>query len=256
MARLDQHLPYALRQFESEVIFPLSLLGWDISFTTASLAKVSTVLLIATFMSVATRRMIQVPGRFQAGAEVVYEFVNNTVVKTAGPEAKASVPFFFSIFIFVWVGSVAGLAPVKDTFTSHLAVTLALATTVFVYVNAIAFRRHGLGYLRSFVPGDSPAFVMPILALVEAISYFFRPLTMGFRLFANIVAGHIMLKLFADFCAMLYGALGTAGIFVSALPVAVMMLLFVFELMIISVQAYIFLLIGSVYLRDALHPHS
>lgn len=252
---LEQHLPYALRQFETEIIVPLQLWGIDISFTTSSLAKLTTLATITGFLLLATRKRRMVPGRLQNSAEAVYAFIAGAVTKVAGPEARSSIPFIFSLFIFIWVGTLIGLTPVKDTFTSHLVVTLALSTIAFTYVNVVAFRTQGTGFFRFFLPADVPLFVAPIFLLVELISYLFRPITLGFRIFANIVAGHIMLKLFADFCTMMVDALGPIAIVASIAPVFMIAILFAFEIMIVTIQSYIFVLITSMYLRDALHPH-
>jgi F-type H+-transporting ATPase subunit a len=255
MDSLAQHLPYALRQFETDVIFPLRIFGVDASFTTSSSAKLTTVIVIVLFFWIAMRKGAMVPGRLQASAEMIYAFVADTVTKVAGPEARPSIPFIFTLFIFVWFGTLIGLTPVKDTFTSHLVVTLALSSAAFLYVNIVAFRTHGMGFFRYFLPADIPLFVAPIFVLVEAISYLFRPITLGFRLFANIVAGHIMLKLFADFCTMMSSSLGAIGAIASIAPVLMIAILFAFEVMIVSIQSYIFMLITSMYLRDALHKH-
>ncbi len=252
---LEQHLPYAIRQFEIDVILPLEILGIDISFTTSSLAKLTTLIAITSFLLLATRHRSMVPGRLQNSAEVVYAFIANTVVRVAGQEARPAIPFIFTLFALIWVGTLIGLTPVKDTFTSHLAVTLALSTIAFAYVNVIAFRTQGVRFFRFFLPADIPIFVAPIFVLVELISYLFRPITLGFRIFANILAGHIMLKLFADFCTMMVDALGPVGLVASIGPVLMIAILFAFEIMIVSIQAYIFILITSMYLRDALHPH-
>lgn len=255
MASLEQHLPYALRQFESDILIPLTIFGVDASFTTASSAKITTVIVITAFFLLAMRKRAVVPDRFQTSAEMIYAFVAGTVTKVAGLEAKPSIPFIFTLFVFIWFGTLIGLTPIKETFTSHLAVTLALALTTFVYVNVIAFRTQGMSFFRFFLPAGIPIFVAPIFVLVEAISYLFRPITLGFRIFANIVAGHIMLKLFADFCAMFVAALGPAGAIASIAPVLMISVLYAFEIMIVSIQSYIFILITAMYLRDALHPH-
>lgn len=255
MATIEEHLPYALRQFQTEVILPLELFGVDASLTTSSSAKLTTVLLLAVYFLFALRERALVPGRLQSSAEAIYHFVAQTVMKVAGPEARSSVPFVFCLFTFIWFGTLLGLTPIKDTFTSHLAVTLALSGVTFVYINVIAFRTHGAAFFRFFLPAAVPMFVAPIFVLVETISYLFRPVTLGFRIFANIVAGHIMLKLFADFCGMLVGSLGAIGIVASLAPLAVMTILYAFEIMIVSIQSYIFILITSMYLRDALRSH-
>ncbi len=255
MSALEKHLPYALSQFEADVIMPIQFLGADISFTYGSLAKVTTVAIFTTYLIVAMRKRAVVPGRLQASAEWIYSIVADTVERFAGPEGRPAIPFIFSMFVFVLFGTLLGLTPIKETFTSHLVVTLALALTVFVYVNMIAFRTHGLGFFRMFLPPGVPLFIAPVLILVEVISYLFRPVTLGFRLFANIFAGHVMVKLFADFCAMLVEAMGAAGVAASLLPLTVMVVLYGFEIVIVCIQAYIFMLISTMYLRDAIHAH-
>jgi F-type H+-transporting ATPase subunit a len=255
VAKLEDHLPYALRQFESEIIVPLTAFGWDVSFTTGSSAKLTTVLAIIGYLYWAGRERAVVPGRFQASAELAYGFVHDTVTRIAGAEAKPLVPFVFTVSIFVLVGTLLGLTPIKETFTSHLAVTLGLSLLVFIYWNVIAFRRQGLGFLRMFWPAGVPIFVAPVLVFVEVVSYLFRPITLGFRLFANIFAGHVMLKLFADFCTMMIEALGPTGVIAAIGPVLIMVVLYVFEIMIVCIQTYIFMLIASIYLKDALHGH-
>ncbi len=255
MEPLEQHLPYALRQFETDVIIPLHAFGIDASFTTSSSAKLTTVIVVTLFLWLAMRKGLMAPGRLQTSAEMIYTFVTDTVTRVAGPEAKPSIPFVFTLFIFIWFGTLIGLTPIKDTFTSQLVVMLALSTTAFVYVNVVAFRKHGMGFFRYFLPADIPLFVAPIFVLVETVSYLFRPITLGFRVFANIVAGHIMLKLFADFCTMMVAALGPVGAIASIAPVLMMAVLYAFEIMIVGIQSYIFMLITSMYLRDALRKH-
>lgn len=255
MAKLEDHLPYALRQFETEIVVPISLFGFDLSLSTASTAKIATLVLVCVYMIWAMRERAIVPGRLQASAEMLYTFVGDMVVKVAGPEAKSSIPFIFSLFVFILFGTLLGLTPIKDTFTSHLAVTLGLALIVFVYVNVMAIRTQGTGFFRLFLPVGLPIFVAPIFVLVEVLSYLFRPITLAFRLFANIVAGHVMLKLFGDFCAMMIAAMGPTGVVASLGPVMVMAVLYGCEVMIVCIQAYIFALISSVYLKDALHAH-
>lgn len=255
MSALGDHLPYALRQFQSEVLLDVSLFGLELPVTTSTTAKLTTALLVGGYMVLAARERALVPGRLQAGAELLYSFVARTVTGIAGPEARPSVPFVFTLFTFVLFGTLVGLTPVKETFTSHLVVTMALSLLVFGYVNALAFRHQGAGFFRLFLPAGTPWFVAPVLLFVEVVSYLFRPVTLGFRIFANIVAGHIMLKLFGDMCGMMVEALGPAGAVGSLLVLPVMVVLYLFEIMIVCVQSYIFMLITAMYLRDALHAH-
>ncbi len=254
-APYDPQAPYAIRQFEIDPLIPLRVFGFDISFTTSTQAMVTTVLLVSIYLFYGMRERALVPGRLQVSVEYVYAFIARVVVNTAGQKAANSIPFVFTLFVFILFGSLFGLTPVKFTFTSHLIVTLALALLVFVYVNVLAFRTQGLGFFRFFLPAGTPFYLAPVLVIIELISYLFRPLTLGVRIFANILAGHIMIKLFGDFSVMLLEALGPTGIFVSLLPLMMMSVLYGFEVMIFFVQAYIFALITSLYIRDALHAH-
>ena len=256
MASYEPEAPYAIRQFELDVWIPIEVFGVDISFTTSAQAMVTTTLLVSAYLLLGLRERTMVPGRLQASVEAVYSFVARTVVKTAGPDATAAIPFVFTLFVFILFGSLFGLTPVKFTFTSHLVVTLALALTVFAYVNILAVSRHGVGFFRMFLPPGTPLYLAPMLVLIELLSYLFRPITLGVRIFANILAGHIMIKLFADFSVMLTEALGGLGMAMAILPVLLMSVLYCFEVLIFLVQSYIFILITSLYIRDALHAHA
>lgn len=251
----EPETPYAIRQFEIDVLVPLDLLGVNMSFTTSAQAMITTVILVSAYLMYGVRERALVPGRMQASVEAIYSFVANTVIKTAGQEARSAIPFVFSLFVFLLFGSLIGLTPIKFTFTSHLVVTLALSLTVFAYVNILAVRTQGAGFFRFFLPAGTPLYLAPVLVVIEVISYLFRPITLGVRIFANILAGHIMIKLFADFCVMLTEGLGLAGFGVSVLPLIMMIVLYGFECLIFLVQAYIFILITSLYIRDALHAH-
>lgn len=255
MASYEPEAPYAIRQFEFDVLIPIHAFGVDLSFTTSAQAMVTTTLLVSAYLFYGMRERAVVPGRLQGSVEAIYTFVAQTVVKTAGPEARSAIPFVFCLFVFILFGSLLGLTPVKFTFTSHLVVTLALSLTVFVYVNTLALNRHGVRYFSFFLPAGTPLYLAPLIVVIEFISYLFRPITLGVRIFANILAGHIMIKLFADFCVMLTEALGGVGIGLSMFPVVMMAVLYGFELMIFLVQSYIFILITSLYIRDALHAH-
>lgn len=255
MASYEPEAPYAIRQFEFDVLIPIQAFGLDLSFTTSAQAMVTTTLLLSAYMLFAVREKAMVPRRLQATVEAVYEFVARTVVKNAGVAATPAIPFVFSLFLFILFGSLIGLTPIKFTFTSHLIVTLALSFAVFAYVNVLAIRTHGMGFFRFFAPAGTPLYLAPLIVVIEVISYLFRPITLGVRVFANILAGHIMIKLFADFSVMMTEALGVTGILLSILPVIMMSVLYGFEIMIFLVQSYIFILITSLYIRDALHAH-
>jgi F-type H+-transporting ATPase subunit a len=255
MAARPLEAPYAITQFELDVLLPITLWGIDLSFTTSAQAMVTTALLAAAYLYFGIRERALIPGRLQASVEAVYLLVARTLERTAGPEATPAIPFVFTLFAYLLLGSLLGLTPVKFTFTSHAIVTLTLALAVFVYVNALGARKHGARYLRIFLPAGAPLAVAPLLVVVELLSFLFRPLTLGFRIFANILAGHMMIKLFGDFSVMLTDALGLAGLGLALMSVAMMAAMYGFEVFIICVQAYIFVLITSLYIRDALHAH-
>ena len=157
MASYDPEAPYAIRQFELDVLIPIEAFGLDLSFTTSAQAMVTTLLLVTGFLAYGIRKRALVPDRMQAAAEGIYRFVANTVVKTAGPNAKPAIPLVFSLFVFVLFGSLFGLTPVKFTFTSHLVVTLALALVVFVYANFLGLRTQGSKFFRIFLPSRTGA---------------------------------------------------------------------------------------------------
>ena len=247
--------PYALEQFKIDVLVPLNAFGYDISITTYTQAMVTTVLLLSAWMYFAAREQALVPGRLQASAELVYEFVADIVVKNAGEAARPAIPFVFTVFVFVVFSTLLGLTPLKVTITSHIIITLGLAMIIFAYVNVLAWRLHGRKALSFFVPADVPGYILPLVVFCELISYLMRPITLALRLFANIFAGHVMLKLFADFCVMLIAAFGAVGLAPAIGLTFVMTILYAFEVMIVIVQGYIFVLLTTMYLRDAIHLH-
>jgi len=188
-----------------------------------------------------------VPTRFQSLAEFTYEFINNVILDTIGEEGRRYFPFVFSIFLFVFFGNILGLVPYNFTFTSHIIVTASLALCVYSLVLFLGFREFGLGFFKRFVPPGVPLAIIPVIAPVEFLSYFFRPISLAVRLFANMLAGHILLKVFAGFCLFL----GVFGIF----PIAFNIIFIGFEVFVAALQAYIFTILSCVYIQDALHSH-
>ena len=247
--------PYAIRQFEIETWIPLKVFGYDFSFTNVSSAMLTTVIVASAFFLMATRRNALIPSRVQAGAEIVYDFVDRTVTDTAGPSAKGHVPFLFTLFVFVLLGTLIGISPMKETFTTHLVVTGALALMVFARVVDAGIRTRGLLFFRQFLPTGTPLWLAPMIVLVELVSYLARPITLAVRLFANMFAGHMLLKLFGDFAAMLVDRFGSAGIVAALAPVAMMVVLYAFEIIVILIQSYIFIVLASVYIRAASEVH-
>lgn len=241
-----------IHQFNIETIVPLHLGPLNVSFTNSSLFMVVIVALISLLMIVFTSGRNLVPGRMQAMAEMAYEFVASTVRSTAGEEGMRFFPLVFSLFMFVLVSNLIGLLPYTFTVTSQIIVTFALAALVIGTVIGYGVYKHGTHFLDLFVPsGVSPA-LLPFLVMIEVISFISRPISLSVRLFANMLAGHITLKVFGGFVALLLGG-GFAAI-LSPLPLAGIILLTGFELLVAVLQAYVFAILTCVYLNDALHP--
>lgn len=237
-----------MEQFEIARLVPLKLFGFDISFTNSTLWMVIGLATLCAFLVAATRGASIVPNRFQSMAEVVYGFIHQTVVDICGPEGKKFFPFIFTLFIFILISNLLGLLPGSFTVTSHLSITLALAMLVFLTVTFVGFARHGVGYLRIFAPDGLPVLLLPLIVVIELISYLMRPISLSVRLFANMIAGHILLKVFAGFVI----ALGVAG---GWAPLAFMIGFTGFEVLIAVLQAFIFALLTCIYLNDALNMH-
>lgn len=237
-----------LHQFVIEPIIPLSLGGHDISFTNSSLWMALAVLAATAVMTLTMRRKALVPGRWQNLPEMLYEFVNGIVFENLGHEGRKYFPFVFSVFILVLMGNLLGMVPYSFTFTSHIIVTGALALMVFGLATLIGFVRHGFHFFTLFVPSGVPIFIAPLIAAIEVISYLSRPISLSVRLFANMVAGHTMLKVFAGFSVALGVALGV-------LPLVVNVALVGLEIMIACIQAYVFAILTCLYLKDAIELH-
>jgi F-type H+-transporting ATPase subunit a len=236
-----------LEQFQIKTLVPLEAGGYDISFTNSSVFMVTTVIAITLFMLVGASRKALVPGRWQSMVEMSYEAIAGMVRDTVGSAGKKYFPFIFSLFMFVLIANLSGMIPYTFTVTSHIAVTFALAAVVFIGVTVIGFAKHGLHYLKLFAPSGVPLPVLFLLVPIEIISYFMRPISLSVRLFANMMAGHVMLKVFAGFVV----ALGFFGI----APLAFMVALTGLEVLVAVLQAYIFSILTCIYLNDAIHLH-
>ena len=243
-----------LHQFEIQPLIPFSIDGFNLAYTNSALFMTLTVIIATLFMIVGSRQAAVVPGRFQSLAEMFYSFVSNMVRDTAGEEARPYFPFVFTLFAFVLLGNLLGMTPFAFTFTSHIVVTFALALLVILVVTAIGFYRHGLHFLHLFVPPGVPLLLAPLIVPIELVSYLARPISLSVRLFANMLAGHIVLKVIASFVVMLVGA-GALGA-VGALPLIAFKIGFVgFEIFVALLQAYIFSVLTCVYLHDAVYMH-
>ena len=238
---------HPLQQFTIERILPLHVGRLDLSYTNSALLMTIVVLLITALTVFGTRRAALVPGRLQSFAEMSYEFVADMVESNVGPEGMPYFPFIFSLFMFILFANLLGLIPYSFTVTSHIIVTFAMAAVVFIGVTMIGFARHGLHFLRLFVPEGVPKILLVLLVPIELLSYFIRPFTLSIRLFANMLAGHTMLGIFAGFAAIV-------GIF-AIFPVAVDVLLLALELLVATLQAYVFAILSCLYLNDAIHMH-
>ncbi|SFV36878.1 F0F1 ATP synthase subunit A [Hyphomicrobium facile] len=237
-----------MEQFEIRKLWDLNFLGHDISFTNSSLMMIVALVLISGFMIYAMSARSLVPTRIQSLAEIVYEYVAGMVKENLGEEGMKFFPWVFTIFIFILVLNVIGLIPGNFTVTSHIIVTFALAAMVWLTATFIGFWKHGFGYLKLFVPSGVPFWLMPVIVPIELISYFIRPISHSVRLFANMMAGHTMLKVFAGFAVMLpwWGKIAPAGFMVAFTGL---------ELLVAFLQALIFTVLTCIYLNDAVNMH-
>ena len=236
-----------LEQFEIHVLHPIKIGSIDASFTNASLYMATAVVAVTLFLTLGMRKAAIVPGRWQSMSEILYEFISGMVRDNAGRDARAYFPFVFTLFMFILFANMIGLVPGSFAVTSHVIVTFALAAVVFLGVTLIAIAKHGFKFFTYFLPPDTPLYMAPLLVPIEVISYLARPITLSLRLFANMMAGHTMLHVFAGFVIVL-GVFGIA-------PMAVIVALYVLELLVALLQAYVFAILTCLYLHDALHLH-
>jgi F-type H+-transporting ATPase subunit a len=236
-----------LHQFMVKPLAALKMGGLDLTVTNSSIFMLATLILLAGFFAFAFGRSQKIPSLVQSLAELPLGFARQMIQDSNGQEGMPFLSLISSIFLFVLVGNVLGLLPFAFTFTSQIIVNFSLAFLVVSVITLYGFVRHGLGFLRLFCPKGVPWWVAPILVPIELISYLSRPLSLAIRLFANMVAGHSMLKIFAYFTLVL-GGLGV-------LPLMVNVALLAFELMVAFLQAYVFAMLCCIYLNDALHLH-
>jgi len=243
-----------IHQFEINDFWPLFNLGsHQISFTNSALYMFIIVGLASALLIGATTRRAVVPGRLQSIAEICYEFVANTVRSSAGTEGMRFFPFVFTLFVFVLFANMIGLIPYSFTVTSQLIITVSLALLVFFIVVGYGFWKNGLRFLNLFVPKGVPKLILPAVVAIEVLSFLSRPVSHSVRLFANMLAGHITLQVFAGFVIML-GSAGILGVFGATLPLIMVVLLTALELLVAFLQAYVFAILTCIYLNDAIHP--
>lgn len=243
-----------ISQFQINKLIPLEIGGTDISFTNSSLFMVLTVAATSIFLIWSTSGRGLIPTRMQSVAEMGYEFVAGLLRDSAGSEGMRFFPLVFSLFMFVLVANLFGMFPYFFTVTSHLIITFALAMLVIGTVVFYGFYKHGLKFLGLFVPSGVPAALTPLVVVIEVISFLSRPISLSVRLFANMLAGHITLKVFAGFVVSL-GSLGAIGIGGAILPLIMTVALTGLEFLVAFLQAYVFTVLTCMYLNDALHPN-
>jgi F-type H+-transporting ATPase subunit a len=241
-----------LEQFEIKAIAPIDIGGVDISFTNSSAAMVAALVLGSALLVAGMSRPTLIPSRIQSLAEMSYEFIAGLISDTIGAEGRRFFPFVFTLFMFILFGNLLGLLPYSFTFTSHIIVTFAMAITVFTGVTILGLVKHKAHFFSFFVPPGVPIALWPLLIPIELISYLSRPISLSVRLFANMLAGHTLLKVIGGFVFGL-GAItfGIGGV----LPLALIVVLTGLEIVIACLQAYVFAILTCLYINDALHLH-
>ena len=242
-----------IHQFNIQKWFPIEVGGLDLSFTNSSFFMAATVAVAAGFLILSTSGRGLVPTRWQSLAEMAYEFVADMLRSSAGTAGMKFFPYVFSLFMFILVANLLGMFPYFFTITSHIIVTFALAMSVILTVVIYGFMKHGANFLKLFVPSGVPGALIPLVTLIEVISFLSRPISLSVRLFANMLAGHITLKVFAGFIVSL-SAMGAVGIGGAILPLAMTVALTALEFLVAFLQAYVFAVLTCMYLNDAIHP--
>ena len=244
-----------IHQFKIIDLFPITKIGHtEIAFTNSAAFMLAAVAAITAFLIIGTAKRGLVPSRLQSAAELSYEFVASTVRSTAGSEGMKFFPFVFTLFMFILTVNMIGLIPYTFTVTSHIIVTAALAITVFLTVLIYGLWRHGLHFFNLFVPKGVPIYILPLIVFIEILSFVSRPISHSVRLFANMLAGHITLQVFAGFIILMGGAMGALGWVGGVLPFAMIVVLMALETLVAFLQAYVFAILTCIYLNDAIHP--
>jgi F-type H+-transporting ATPase subunit a len=244
-----------IEQFQIHNLFPIAKIGHtEIAFTNSAAFMLAAVVGITAFLVIGTAKRGLVPSRLQSAAELSYEFVATTVRSTAGSEGMRFFPFVFTLFMFILTVNMIGLIPYTFTVTSHIIVTAALAITVFLTVIIYGLIRHGLHFFNLFVPKGVPIYILPLIVFIEVLSFVSRPISHSVRLFANMLAGHITLQVFAGFIILMGGAMGALGWVGGVLPFGMIVILFALETLVAFLQAYVFAILTCIYLNDAIHP--
>jgi F-type H+-transporting ATPase subunit a len=237
-----------LEQFTIQHLVEIEVGGVNLSFTNSALCMVIVATIITLLLTLGPRKRALVPGRWQSIAELSYEFIANMVRENIGAEGRRYFPMIFTLFMFVLFGNMLGLMPYSFTFTSHIIVTFGLAMTVFVGVTILGIVKHGVKFFGFFVPAGTPVLMWPLMIPIEVISYLSRPISLSVRLFANMTAGHTLLKVFAGFIVSM-------GVIGGVVPFVFVVALTGLEFLIAFLQAYVFTILTCIYINDALHLH-
>jgi F-type H+-transporting ATPase subunit a len=241
-----------IHQFQINKLFTIGHIGGqEIAFTNSSAYMFASVAIISLLMLATGRQLV--PSRMQSVAEISYEFVANMLRSSAGSAGMKFFPLVFSLFMFICISNLIGIIPYTFTVSSHLIVTVALALLVFFIVLFYGLYKNGMKFFKLFVPSGVPIYILPLVVFIEVISFFLKPVSHSVRLFANMLAGHIALKVFASFVGML-GAIGFVGWIGAVLPLGLTIALTALELLVAFLQAYVFAILTCIYLNDAIHP--
>ena len=236
-----------IEQFQIHNLFPVAKIGHtEIAFTNSAAFMLAAVAIITGFLVIGTAKRGLVPSRLQSAAELAYEFVATTVRGTAGSEGMKFFPFVFTLFMFILTVNMIGLIPYTFTVTSHIIVTAALAITVFLTVLLYGLYRHGLHFFNLFVPKGVPIYILPLIVFIEVLSFVSRPISHSVRLFANMLAGHITLQVFAGFIILMGGAMGALGWVGGVLPFGMIVILLALETLVAFLQAYVFAILTCI----------
>ncbi|MCC8417751.1 MAG: F0F1 ATP synthase subunit A [Rickettsia endosymbiont of Bryobia graminum] len=237
-----------LDQFALKKLIEIKLFDYDISFTNSSLFMMSALLIALSYLYCALKPQQLVPSRLQASAEILYNMITSMLDQNVGEKGRKFTPIIFSLFIFILLCNLLGMLPYGFTVTSHIVITFSLAIIVFLFITIVGFVNHGLHFLSLFLPQGVPLWLAPVMIILELFAYLARPISLSLRLAANMVAGHILLKVMAGFAVSLM-------IFLKFLPIPIIVTLIGFEIFVAILQAYIFTILSCVYLSDAINLH-
>lgn len=237
-----------LAQFEIKKLVDLSFFGYDVSLTNSACFMFIAAVVSLSYFSLALRSKLLIPNRLQMSAEMMYGLITDMLDQNVGPKGRKFIPLIFSLFLFILICNLLGMLPYSFTVTSHISITFALAILVFFLVTLVGFIKNGFGFFSLFLPKGTPWWLAPLMIVIELFTYLARPVSLSLRLAANMVAGHVLLKVMAGFAVSL-------AIYLKVLPIPLMVILIGFEIFVAILQAYIFTILSCVYLNDAVNLH-